>query len=468
MANELVKKGEGVYEIKATLEGKEWKDCNNKAIDVLVKNVQIKGFRKGQAPKELAKRNIKPEDLIREWQYQGLNALYRKVLSENKLQPFAQPGVVIEEMSDDKLTVTFTITVFPEVTLGQYKDISIALDEVKVEEQEIEDAVNHVLDDNAELILKEGAAEIGDTVVFDFKGYVDGKEFEGGSAQNYSLVLGSNQFIPGFEDQLVGAKSESKVDVNVTFPEQYIKDLAGKDAKFVCMVHEIKTKKKPELNDEFVKELNIQGVNTIDELKEYEKKQIALRKEQSARSKHFNAVIDKIVEFSKVSIADEVVKNEIEGFKKNLINQIEQNGLTFAQYKEITGLTDDKIEEQFKADARNNLVHTLVLQKIAEVENLLVSRKELDEYYQRMATNYGMKLEEVKKHFNTPEAERQVVEQILNTKIQRFILANNPPKGEEVAKEEPKKEEKVETKKTTTKKTTAKKTTTKKTVKKED
>lgn len=453
MKNELIKKENGVYEIKGTIDAKEWKDLEEKAIEILSKKVQIKGFRKGQAPIQLVRSRINPMDLLNEWTNQGLNTLYRNILREFRLNPFIQPGVNIDDQTADSLTATFKITVHPEITLGQYKGIEIELDRASVTDSDVDAEIEKLLSDNSELVLKEEPAALGDTVVFDFKGYVDGKEFEGGSAQNYSLVLGSGQFVPGFEDQLVGAKSETKVDVNITFPEQYVENLAGKDAKFVCMIHEIKTKKAPELNDEFVKTLNIGGVETVEQLKEYETKQITLRKEQQARQKHLEAVVSTICDNAEVTIADAVIKEEVSRYHRSLLSQLEQNGLTLDQYKQITGLDDEKINEQYAKEARSNLVRSSVLQKLAQVENLIVSNKELEEQFARIASTYHMDVAEVKKYYGTPEAQNELVQQILGGKLQRFILANNPPKQEEV-KEESKPAAK---KKTATKKAAAKK-----------
>ena len=277
MENEKIKKSDGVYEVKGKLEGDEWTECREKALEILSKKISIKGFRKGHAPKELIRSRINPEDLANEWINQGLNKIYRKVLRDNNLVPFMQPSVNVDEFNDKFLSATFTVTTYPEVTLGEYKGIKIPTDKFEVTDKDIDEEINKVLSDNSTLTLKEAPAEMGDTVVFDFKGYVDGKEFEGGSAQNYSLVLGSNQFVPGFEEQLVGATAESKIDVNVTFPEQYIKELAGKQAKFVCMIHEIKAKQVPTLDDEFVKSLSINGVENVEQLKEHERKIIIIQ-----------------------------------------------------------------------------------------------------------------------------------------------------------------------------------------------
>lgn len=460
MNTKLTKKDTSIYEIEAKVEKEAWKEAQEKALKKLAQKVTIKGFRQGKAPIELAKERINPSELINQAINEALPELYNSALREHKLVPYTQPKVNVTELNDDGFTAVFEVTTAPEVTLGQYKDINVPLEKRTATEKEIQEEIDHVLEDNAELVIKDGSAEKGDTVVFDFKGYIDGKEFDGGSANNYSLVLGSNQFIPGFEDQLIGVTSETKKDVIVTFPEQYVKELAGKEAKFVCMIHEIKTKQRPELNDEFVSTLNIKDVNNVEEFKAYQAKQVQNRLDNQARQEQFNKVLAKIIENAKFEIGADVINQEVKAMKENTINQITSNGLTYEQYKEITGLTDEKLEENFKVEARKRLEQYLVFQKIAQVENLVVSRQELEDYYNQLATNYGMKVDEIKNIYKNDEG--RVISTLVENKIVRFISANNIQETKSDKKAEVK-EEKPAAKKPRAKKTTS--TTTKKTTK---
>lgn len=456
MATKLVEKGNSVFEVSTRVEGEAWKEAQDKALKKLCEKVENKGFRKGKAPVELAKYRINPADLINEAINGSLQKAYVDALTENKLQPFTSPEVNVTNVDDNGYDVTFVVTVVPEVTLGEYKNIKIALDPVKVSKKDVNLEIDHLLEDNAELVLKEGAAEKGDTVVFDFKGYIDGKEFDGGSADNYSLVLGSNQFIPGFEDQLVGVTSETKKDVLVKFPEQYVKDLAGKDAKFVCMIHEIKTKKKPELTDEFVKELKIENVNTVAELEKYEKKEVETRLLNQAKQKQFSELIEAIIKNAKVEIGEKVLDNEVAAMREETIGKIQGQGLTFEQYKEITGMDDEKLNENFRKDAKIRLEEYLVLNKIAQVENLIITNKEIEDYFEQIANTYGMKVEDVKKTLGNDT--NRIASNLLNNKISRFLIANNLENSDEEVKAEPVAEEKAEEKKPA-KKPAAKKTT---------
>jgi len=450
MATKLIDKGNAVYEVTTSVGGKVWSDAQEKAIKKLAEGVEVKGFRKGKAPLELAKERISKGQAYEEAMNIVLPKMFQDVVVEHNLKPFYRPDVNPTKINDTELEVTFTIICTPEVTLGQYKDINVPLEKVNVSANEVKEAIDHLREENAEWVLKDKEAAVnGDTVVMDFKGYVDGKEFDGGSADNYSLVLGSNQFIPGFEEQLVGALSETKVDVNVTFPEQYVKELAGKKAKFACKIHEVKTKKYPEINDEFAKGLKIDTVTDVKTLEAYEKGQVANRKISQAKDKQFNEILSKITANAKVVVAPQVIASEAESVKKDMINQINQNGLSIEQYKEITGLTDEKLEEQFKIEAETRLTQYLVLGKIGEVEHLIVTKEDIQEYYNNLAKQYGMKVEEIEKALKPQESRLQ--QQLIQGKIERFIIANNtveetPVKKaaekKEVSKSEPKAKEK--------------------------
>ncbi len=421
--SELKKIGNSEFEVKYVVKDEELKKANDKALKNLASKVNVKGFRKGKAPIELAKEHISPVDLANQTINESINPAYQAVLKEHSLRPIAQPEVNVTKFDDKEIELTFKIFNEPEVNLGQYKDIKVPLDEVKVSEKEVEEAINQVLNDSAELVLKDGAAAMGDTVVFDFKGYINNKEFDGGSADNYSLVLGSNQFIPGFEEQLVGVTAESKKDIIVTFPEQYIKDLAGKEAKFVCMVHEIKTKKVPELNDEFVKELAIEGVNNVADLKLFKEKELANRKNNEAKQKQFSELLNTIINNATLEIPEKLIERHANEIKENLISQITQNGLTFEQYKEITGNDDNSLNEQFKENALTNLKQMLVLNKIGQVEHLTITRNDVENYYSNVAKQYNMKVEDVKKALSVNE--QGIINNLYNQKIERFIRVNN-------------------------------------------
>lgn len=455
MSTELKKVSPSVFEVEYEVKGDELKQASEKALNKLVSKVSIKGFRKGKAPLNLAKERISPVELANETINQSLNVAYTNILKEHKIEPALRPEVDVKSYKEDSIVLKFIITAQPTCEIGEYKNIKIDLEKVKVSKEEVEKAVEQTLKDSSELTLKETAAEMGDEVTFDFKGYIDGKEFDGGSANNYTLVLGSNQFVPGFEDQLVGVLPETKKDVIVTFPEQYVKDLAGKEAKFVCIIHEIKTKVSPELNDEFVKSLSIEGVETVEQFKDYKKKSLLANKEKDAKNKQFVDLLNTIIAGSKFEISDNFINAQAEAEKQQMKAQIEQNGITFEQYKEITGLTEEALSEQAKENALVRLKEALVYNAIARKENLLITKDEVEAYYVEMSKRYAMPLENIKKVLG--QNENGLVQSLFQNKVENFILKNNlensdAPKAKEV------KEEKAEkpAKKTTSKKATKK------------
>ena len=220
---------------------------------------------------------------------------YREIIEQDKIIPQAQPSVDITKVSNDELEIKFVLIVAPEVKLGVYKGLKIGHESVEVTEADVDVAINQLLANNASLVIKEGEAKEGDTVVIDFAGSIDGELFEGGSAQNYELELGSHSFIPGFEEQLVGHKAGEHVDVNVKFPENYVENLKGKDAVFACDIHEVKEKKLPELTDEFVKELKMAGVETIAQLRESKLKELTENKQQERKTMFLNSLMKSLL-----------------------------------------------------------------------------------------------------------------------------------------------------------------------------
>ena len=297
---------ESRFEVEVEVDKETWKKAQEKALEKLAKDVNVKGFRKGKVPAEVAKKHIDQGQLFNEAINSLLPSVFKEVLDEEKLRPFTRPSVDVTKLSDDDLTLKFNIITAPKVKLGQYKDHHLGKEEVKVTPEEVENAMKARLEQNAELVLKDGASEMGDTVVIDFEGFIDGKPFDGGKAENYSLELGSHSFIPGFEEQLVGKKANDELDVNVTFPEQYIDSLKGKAATFKVKVHEVRAKKIPELNDESVKELDIKGVEDLAGLRKYEEEHLRSHKEQDVRRKNKMSVA--LIGISSSTLLSRIVK----------------------------------------------------------------------------------------------------------------------------------------------------------------
>ena len=410
-------------ELILSFESEEWKDANKKAFDKLAKEVEVPGFRKGHAPENLVRQKIDHARVINDAIDMLLQPAYETALDEEKIMPFARPNLEITKVTDDEMEAKISIIVAPEVELGQYKGLHVEKTAVEVTPEEIDAEIAKLASDNAELITKTGEAALGDTVVIDFVGYVDGKAFDGGAANNYSLELGSNSFIPGFEDQIVGMKENEEKDIQVKFPENYVPELKGKDATFHIVLHEVKEKKVPAIDADFVSELAYDGVETVDQLKTKVENDIRASKEQDAKNAYYEALVKLIRDGSKITIHPQIIHDEVEAMKENFANQVQQNGLTLEQYYQITGQTPEDVESKMAVDAEINIRSVLALEKIAEVENLHVTQEEVDFELAKIAQQYSMELEKVKEILKPQMS--SFARDIQNRKISEFLLANN-------------------------------------------
>lgn len=383
-------------EVTIVFEKDEWKKAQDDAFKKLAQNVEMKGFRKGHVPTQLAKEKINQAEVMNKALDAILQDAYVKTLNEENIVPVTHPSVDVKKISEDECEVVIIIPTRPEVTLGEYKGLEIGHNEVTVSEEALNHEIEKRLMDNAELLLKDGAADKGDTVDIDFEGFVDGKAFDGGKAENYSLELGSNQFVPGFEDQLIGAKAEEKREVVVTFPHNYPDGLNDKEATFKVTVHEVKEKKVPELNDDFVVGLDIKDVDNVEKYKEFVKKDLLEKAEREEKNRYFDALLTKIVENASVKIPEEFVKEETESMFANLKNQVEQNGLDMDSYYKISNSTEESVKSKMAQDAKKNIERFFVMEEIAKKEEIEVTDATLEFEIAKMAEQYGMEPEKVK------------------------------------------------------------------------
>ena len=423
MEKQINKLGNSRVEVLVKVDEKTWKAAQKKAFEKAASNVSIDGFRKGKAPEHLVKSRINQAEVLEQAVNEVLPKAFREILDEGEVKPVAQPKVDVTKISDTDLEIKFMIVTEPEVELGKYKGLKVEKPEVEVTEEDLKKALEAVTKENATLVVKEGVAKKGDTVVMDFKGTVDGNEFEGGSAENYELELGSNSFIPGFEDQLVGAKAGAHVDVKVKFPENYTPELKGKDAVFACDVHEVKEKKIPALNDELVAELNLPEVKTVSQFEEYKRKELLAEKERQANNDFMVALINKILETSKVNVPDELLDEQVESRKQDIVNRMSQSGLTLEQYLSLVGQSEEQFTEQVKADATREVTNYFLINKIAEVEDLKVTPEELEFEMSKLAEQYNMTIDDVKKAL-----EKQMgafADNLKMKKVEDFLKENN-------------------------------------------
>lgn len=405
---------------------KLWKDAQAKAFQKVASRVSIPGFRPGKAPKEMVEKAINQEAVYNEAVEAVLTPVYSDVLAEEKITPFFRPSVNVTKLSADQLEIVYTIVLFPSVKLGEYKGLKAEKVAPSVTDAEVADSINKLLEGNASLASVEREAKLGDTVVLDFDGYLPDekgalKAFEGGKADNYSLELGSHQFVPGFEEGVVGMKSGDKKDLKVTFPTNYVKELAGKEATFKVTLHEVKEKQIPALDDDAVKELHIADVDTVVKLQAHEKESLLKGKVETEENKYYQAIVDQIVANCSYVIDPEIIANEAANLEENLKKQVEQQGLTFEQYLEITGNKEEDLKKTYLAQAEKNIKEFLATEEVAKAEKISVSDADVDSEIKKIADQYKMKEEEVRNVL--AKNMEQWKDNLRQKKIHDFILS---------------------------------------------
>ena len=387
-------------ELKVTLDGEKWANAQKSSFKKLAAKVEVKGFRKGQAPKNLVEKYVPHQEVLIEAAESLAQEALTDAIKEHDIQLIDRPQLKLDEINDEKCVLTFDCTVAPDIKLGDYKKLGYKVEEVKVEDKDVDDDIAKLLDRKADLELKEdGAVEDGDTAVIDFEGFLNGEAFEGGKGENYDLVIGSHTFIPGFEEQLVGMKAEESKDINVTFPQDYqAENLKGKEVVFKVTVHEIKKKVLPVLDDEFVKEQKIKDVNTVDELKAYTKDYLTKQKESEATRKAEENLMDKLAGITEVEIPEIMVSTELDSMIQQYEQRMMSQGLSLKQFMELTGQTMEGLRDSMKDDATKRIKLNLALSEIAKKENIEVTDDDINAEYEKFASMYGMKVEEVKQY----------------------------------------------------------------------
>ncbi len=393
-----------VHEITVVIDKEEWAKALDKAYKKKNKEVKIDGFRKGAAPKDIFIKKFGIESLYMDAVDQVVDPAYKKALDEAKITPVIEPKLDIKSVTEEAVTFVFTLIERPEVKLGDYKNLGIKKESPKVTKKEIEEEIKNLRDKLAEITLKEGGKiEDGDTAVIDFKGFVDGKPLEGGTGENYPLQIGSHTFIPGFEEGLVGLKSGDEKTLELTFPEDYVKDLKGKKVKFEVKINEIKTRVLPELNEDFYKDLGYEDMKTKEELEEEVKKTISLKKEEELDDKYTEECLDKAVSNMTVSLNKEIVDDEIH----HMIHQFEQRlasqGLNIEQYYQFSGMTHEKLHEQMHDEAEKRVKYRYLIEAVSEKENISVTDEETEAKAKEMSENYGISKDELIKAYGSLE-----------------------------------------------------------------
>lgn len=438
----------------------EFEAAIEKAYQKMRKKINVPGFRPGKAPRKIIEGMYGAEVFFEEAINIAFPDAYEAAVKEKELQAVGYPAVeMVGECTKTGFTFKATVPVYPEVTLDEYKGLSAPKDEVKVSAADVEERLKQLSDRNTRLVSVEREAKEGDTAVIDFEGFLDGKPFDGGKGENHSLELGSHSFVPGFEEQIVGMKAGDEKDIDITFPENYHADLAGKAVVFKVKVHEVKEKEVPALDDEFAKDVS--EFDTLKELKADLKKKITEERQKDADRAFEDALMEKVAEGITADIPDAMVEAQCRQFLDNFKMQISQQGIPYDQYLKMTGMDEAKLLEDAKEPALRQVRMDLAVAAIIKAENIEASDEDVEAEFQKMADQYGMDIEMVKKYLQADQVKDQIVSQKAVAIVVDSATAVKPEK--KTAKKSTKKaEETAEGEEKPAKKTTAKKKTTKK------
>ena len=408
---------------KLTIEAsaEEFDKACNQAYQKNKGKIQIQGFRKGKAPRALIEKMYGAGIFYEDAANAIIPDAYEEAAKESGLEIVSQPEVEVTQIEKGKPFIfTATVAVKPEVTLGGYKGIEVEKKSVEVTDEEVNEEIDKVRDQNSRTItVEDRAVANGDTAVIDFEGFVDGEAFEGGTGNDFPLVIGSHSFIDTFEDQLIGKNTGDEVEVNVTFPEDYqAAELAGKPAMFKVSIKEIKCKELPELDDEYVKDIS--ECETVDAYKEQIKSDLTKKKENEAKAAKEDAVIEKIIENATMDIPDPMILTQTRQMAQEFAQRLQYQGLSLEQYFQFTGLDADKMMEQMKPQALKRIQSRLVLEAVAKAEDIQVSEEEVDQEIEKMAAQYQMEVEKVKEMIGE-EQRKSMKEDIAVQKAVDFV-----------------------------------------------
>ncbi len=450
---------ENVWELEVSVDGETFMNAVNKAYLQQRKKINVPGFRKGKAPRAFIEK-MYGEAVFYE---DALEIVYPDAVTaaveEAKLDVIDTPfDLEVPEMGKDGVVIKLKVTVKPEVKLGKYKGIKAVKKPAKVSAEDVKAHINNMLEQNSRIVTVETKRKVkkNDIAVIDFEGFVDGVAFDGGKAENYELTIGSNQFIPGFEDQIIGHKAGEEFDVNVKFPEDYHAELAGKDATFKIKLHEIKVKEVPALDDEFVKDVS--EYDTVDELKKNVKEELEHKKLHEVEAEANNEVLDKLADLVTAVIPECMIEKKMDEDVQDFAYRLQMQGLDLKTYLKYTGSDEKTFREQYKDQAEKQVKLDLALEEIVKKEKLEVSDAELEEEYAQYAKAYNMDVEQIKKAIPA----ENIKPELLQRKAVDFVIENasfteKKPAAKKAA--EPKEEKAAEEKpaKKTTKKAAAKK-----------
>ena len=392
-------KKSNVFEETVKIPKEKFEEAIDKAFEKKKSSIKMDGFRQGKVPKDVYFKKAGKESLYMDALDILLPDAYDEVMKNYK--PIIDPKVDIKSIGEDGVEFIFTITTMPEVEISKYKGLNIKKDKVSVTKEEIDHELGHLLERFTELGIKEsGKVESGNVAVIDFEGFKDGVPFDGGKGENYSLEIGSNTFIPGFEDQVIGMEKGEKKDIVVTFPEDYhAEELKGAEVTFKVKVHEIKEKQARELDDEFFEDLGLEGVTDEKTLRAEIKENIKAYKEREVEDKFVEEILAAIAKNTKVDVPEELVHDEIHHMMHNFEDQIKMQGLSLEVFYEMTKSTEENLHEQMRPEAEKHVLYRLILEKVKELEKVNVTLKKAEKEAEKLAEKYGVEKEEFLKMY---------------------------------------------------------------------
>lgn len=424
---------EGLLEV--TVPAKKVDEALNQAFKKVVKNINVPGFRKGKVPRPIFEQRFGVESLYQDALDILLQPAYSDAIDETGINPVAQPEIDIKQLEKGKdFIFEATVTVEPEVKLGDYKGLEIEKQDTTVTDEMVEDAINQRLEAMADMVVKEdGEVVEGDTVNLDFDGYVDGEQFEGGQAEGYDLEVGSGSFIPGFEEQLVGLTVGGEKDVEVTFPEEYhANELAGKPATFKVKINEIKSKEVPTLDDELASELDADAEN-VDAYKANVRKQLEEAKQNDAENLQKEEAVIKAADNATIDIPEAMIKSEQDRMLQEFAQNMQQQGLDLKTYFEISGQDEDQVREQMKDDAEQRVKTNLTLDAISKAENIEATDEDVDNELQKMSEQFNISVEDIKKTLGNSDLIKNDVRvrKVIDLLVSEAKLVDAPKDSEE-------------------------------------
>ena len=390
--------------VKLKVEKDSWKKAQDDAFVKLNKKAKIDGFRPGKAPRSVFEKKYGKQDILYEAADKFINDKYREILLDDKLFPIVEPKVDVKKLDDDSLEVEFIIITEPKVKLGEYKNLGVKKKEAKVSKDEIEHELSYLLERYAEIAEKDGEVENGNIAIIDFKGLKDGVAFDGGTAENYELEIGSNTFIPGFEEGIIGMKKGEEKDLNLTFPKDYAsEELRGQKVVFKVKVNEVKERIVPELNEEFFEDLAMPEVNNEEDLRKTLKEQIKAHKEYHLENEFIDELLEKASANMEIEIDEEIVDAEVHYMYEDFLQKLKMQGITEELYLKYANTTKEKIEESMKEEANKRVKYRYLLKEIIKKEKIKVSDKEAEKEIEDMAKHYNVDKEEVLKEIGNIE-----------------------------------------------------------------